>query len=169
MRAPIILKYVEKMSFVRRPFSLPIAVSYLPYLEGRRTYIACYALRKELGYRNSSNPAEKENDLIVAGRQKHIGYEDDGPHDADNILLTLHAQCTEWYERRGERRGLLTPSYSVFSDRVFESAVAQKHPRFIGLELSRLMGRVIGDQLLSARFLRQTACYGPVCPVQHHC
>jgi len=45
----------------------------LEYLEGRRTYIACYALRKELGYRNSSNPAEKENDLIVAGRQKHNG------------------------------------------------------------------------------------------------
>ncbi len=45
----------------------------LEYLEGKRAYIACYALRKELGYRNSSNPAEKENDLVVAGRQKHNG------------------------------------------------------------------------------------------------
>lgn len=45
----------------------------LEYLEGKRAYIACYALRKELQYRNSSNPAEKENDLVVAGRQKHNG------------------------------------------------------------------------------------------------
>ena len=45
----------------------------LEYLEGKRDYIACYALRKELGYRNSSNPAEKETDLVVAGRQKHNG------------------------------------------------------------------------------------------------
>ena len=45
----------------------------LEYLEGKRAYIACYALRKELEYRNSSNPAEKENDMVVAGRQKHNG------------------------------------------------------------------------------------------------
>lgn len=45
----------------------------LDYLERKRSYIACYALRKELEYRNSSNPAEKENDLVVAGRQKHNG------------------------------------------------------------------------------------------------
>ena len=45
----------------------------IEYLEGKRDYIACYALRKELEYRNSSNPAEKENDLVVAMRQKHNG------------------------------------------------------------------------------------------------
>ena len=45
----------------------------LEYLEGKRAYIGCFALRKELKYRNSSNPAEKENDLVVAGRQKHNG------------------------------------------------------------------------------------------------
>lgn len=43
------------------------------YLERKEQYIDCYALRKELGYRNSSGPAEKSNDLIVANRQKHNG------------------------------------------------------------------------------------------------
>ena len=43
------------------------------YLEGKREYIGCYALRKELGLRNSSNPAEKANDIVVANRQKHNG------------------------------------------------------------------------------------------------
>ena len=43
------------------------------YLTRKKEYIGCYALRKELGYRNSSNPAEKANDIIVANRQKHNG------------------------------------------------------------------------------------------------
>ena len=45
----------------------------IAYLERKEPYIDCYALRKELGYRNSSGPAEKSNDLIVANRQKHNG------------------------------------------------------------------------------------------------
>ncbi len=43
------------------------------YLERNREFIPCYALRKELGLRNSSNKGEKENDICVAGRQKHKG------------------------------------------------------------------------------------------------
>ena len=43
------------------------------YLEKHREHIPCYALRAELGLRNSSNDVEKENDLIVAQRQKHNG------------------------------------------------------------------------------------------------
>jgi hypothetical protein len=35
--------------------------------------IPCYALRKKLGLRNSSNLGEKSNDLLVADRQKHNG------------------------------------------------------------------------------------------------
>ncbi len=42
-------------------------------LERNRTIIPCYALRKELGLRNSSNVGEKYNDLIVSDRQKHNG------------------------------------------------------------------------------------------------
>ena len=43
------------------------------YLEKHREHIPSYALRAELGLRNSSNRVEKENDLVVAQRQKHNG------------------------------------------------------------------------------------------------
>ena len=43
------------------------------YLERNRKYIPCYALRKRLGLRNSSNKGEKANDLAVSNRQKHNG------------------------------------------------------------------------------------------------
>ena len=35
--------------------------------------IKCYVVRAKLGLRNSSNPIEKENDILVAQRQKHNG------------------------------------------------------------------------------------------------
>ena len=35
--------------------------------------IPVYAVRRELGLRNSSNRGEKANDLLVAERQKHNG------------------------------------------------------------------------------------------------
>lgn len=43
------------------------------YLKRKGYGIACYAARASLGLRNSSNPVEKENDLMVARRQKHNG------------------------------------------------------------------------------------------------
>ena len=45
----------------------------IDYLGKKKPYVDCYALRKECGYINSSNPAEKENDILVAMRQKHNG------------------------------------------------------------------------------------------------
>lgn len=43
------------------------------YFERNMNYIPCYALRKELGLRVSSNRVEKSNDLIVSNRQKDNG------------------------------------------------------------------------------------------------
>lgn len=43
------------------------------YLGRKAPNMACYALRHELGLRISSNRVEKENDLVVASRQKHNG------------------------------------------------------------------------------------------------
>jgi hypothetical protein len=43
------------------------------YLEKNRGMIPVYAVRRELGLRNSSNQGEKANDLLVAARQKHNG------------------------------------------------------------------------------------------------
>lgn len=45
----------------------------LGYFQKKGSTITCYALRARLGLRNSSNPVEKANDLIVAQRQKHNG------------------------------------------------------------------------------------------------
>jgi len=43
------------------------------YFNRNRNNIPCYALRKELGLKTSSNSVEKANDNIVANRQKHNG------------------------------------------------------------------------------------------------
>ena len=43
------------------------------YLAKNRPMIPVYAVRRELGLRNSSNRGEKANDLLVAERQKHNG------------------------------------------------------------------------------------------------
>ena len=43
------------------------------YIERNRLNIPCYAVRKRLGLRNSSNIGEKMNDLVVSKRQKHNG------------------------------------------------------------------------------------------------
>jgi hypothetical protein len=43
------------------------------YFQRNRPYIPCYAVRKKLGLRNSSNKGEKMNDLVVSQRQKHNG------------------------------------------------------------------------------------------------
>ena len=43
------------------------------YFADRETMIPCYAIRKRLGLRNSSNPVEKANDQLVSSRQKHQG------------------------------------------------------------------------------------------------
>ena len=43
------------------------------YFQRQQPYIPCYAVRKRLGLRNSSNLGEKANDLLVSTRQKHNG------------------------------------------------------------------------------------------------
>ena len=45
----------------------------ITYLENKRKWITCYALRRQVGLRNSSNGVEGENRVLVADRQKHNG------------------------------------------------------------------------------------------------
>lgn len=45
----------------------------IEYLGRKEEAIPCYAVRDRLGLRNSSNSVEKENDILVAQRQKHNG------------------------------------------------------------------------------------------------
>jgi len=61
------------------------------YLEWKRTGITCYAVRKRLGLRNSGNPIEKANDLLVAGRRKHNGKS----HSIRRELITYHPSISK--------------------------------------------------------------------------
>ena len=45
----------------------------IEYFRRVMPHVPCYALRKELGLRNSSNLGEKANDIVVSNRQKHNG------------------------------------------------------------------------------------------------
>lgn len=45
----------------------------IDYIQRNKASIPCYALRKKLNLRNSSNRVEKANDQLVAQRQKHKG------------------------------------------------------------------------------------------------
>ena len=58
------------MTHLKKPDEIRILIG---YLDRNRPYIPCYAIRKRLGLRNSSNLGEKMNDLLVSDRQKHNG------------------------------------------------------------------------------------------------
>ena len=71
------------------------------YFERNRRCIPCYAARKKLGLRNSSNRGEKSNDLVVSARQKHNGMS--WSQDGSSALSTLRALvCNDnhgqWFE-----------------------------------------------------------------------
>jgi len=57
------------------------------YFSRNLSFIPCYALRKNLGLRVSSNPVEKANDLLVSNRQKHQGRS--WSPDGSNSLAAL--------------------------------------------------------------------------------
>ena len=76
------------------------------YLKGKKSYICCYALRDVLGYRNSSNPAEKANDLVVATRQKHNGmsWSFSGSHALAVIeAISLNGERDGWLRNHSIR------------------------------------------------------------------
>lgn len=69
-------------------------------LESRRDIIPCYAVRKQLGLRNSSNVGEKYNDLIVATRQKNNGmsWSADGSGAlAALTTLVVNGEHAQWF------------------------------------------------------------------------
>ena len=59
------------------------------YFERNRAFIPCYAARKKLGLRNSSNRGEKANDVIVSARQKNNGMS--WSQSGSSALSTLQA------------------------------------------------------------------------------
>jgi hypothetical protein len=73
------------------------------YLHRNKPYIPCYAIRKQLGLRNSSNIGEKMNDLIVSDRQKHNGMSWSKPGSvalASVTALNKNKDTKKWFEKR---------------------------------------------------------------------
>ena len=71
----------------------------IEYLGRVRKTIPCYALRKQLGLRTSSNLGEKANDRIVANRQKHNGmsWSDDGSVAFATVSASFcNNEVSEW-------------------------------------------------------------------------
>ena len=74
------------------------------YLERKRENIVCYAFRKHLNLRISSNRVEKENDIVVAKRQKHNGmaWSKDGSGALAALTATIkNGKFEKWLD--GER------------------------------------------------------------------
>lgn len=75
----------------------------LNYLERKKPYLYCYAMRKEEGYLNASSPVEKSNDLLVAQRQKHNGmsWSVHGSGALASIsALRLNSELRSWVKER---------------------------------------------------------------------
>ena len=73
------------------------------YLAKNRPMIPVYAIRKELGLRNSSNRGEKANDLLVADRQKHNGMSWSKPGSvslASVTALKKNKEYPKWFRER---------------------------------------------------------------------
>lgn len=66
------IAFLEKMD-VSKIKDQSVLQKLVEYLRRNKNYIPCYAIRKKVGLRNSSNIGEKMNDLIVSDRQKHNG------------------------------------------------------------------------------------------------
>ena len=81
----------------------------IAYFERNRDNIPCYALRKELGLRNSSNRVEKSNDLVVAVRQKNKGmsWSKSGSTALANITaMRLNGESNAWNYTKQQRFSL---------------------------------------------------------------
>jgi hypothetical protein len=75
----------------------------IAYLQRVKPYIPCYAIRKELGLRNSSSIGEKLNDLVVSERQKHNGMSWSSPGSVALAALTAMIRNQEqdtWFKKR---------------------------------------------------------------------
>ena len=87
------------------------------YLRAREPQIACYAVRRELGLRVSSNRVEKANDLVVSSRQKHDGmsWSRQGSWSLAAVTaLYLNHGSAGWRESGGPPRRLYEHYGKVF-------------------------------------------------------
>lgn len=90
-------------SIIKNPKWLEEQINYLK----RKEYsITCYAVRAGLGLRNSSNPVEKENDILVARRQKHNGMS--WSKHGSSALAAIEMVYQNGYEDQWFRHGRIS-------------------------------------------------------------
>lgn len=73
------------------------------YFERNRGSIPCYAMRRRLGLPNSSNPAERMNNLVTSNRQKKNGMSwSEAGSQGLTALTAVHVnrQTTIWIKQR---------------------------------------------------------------------
>ena len=88
----------------------------LGYLDRKKYAITCYALRAKLGLRNSSNPVEKANDLLIAQRQKHNGmaWSSNGSGALAALqMIYLNKQQNLWFRKRELYRFTPSSDYDI--------------------------------------------------------
>lgn len=88
----------------------------ISYFDNKGDAITCYALRAKLGLRNSSNPVEKANDLIVAQRQKHNGmaWSSKGSGSLAALqMVYLNNQSDYWFQKRKLKFSLLSEETEI--------------------------------------------------------
>jgi len=96
-RAIVLLQTLEPAS-IKNQDALDTLIG---YLQRNRPYLPCYAVRKRLGLRNSSNRGEKANDLIVSDRQKHNGMSWSKPGSvalATVSALVRNQEYKHWFQ-----------------------------------------------------------------------
>jgi len=75
----------------------------IAYLERNRKWLPCYAMRSKLGLPNSSNPAERCNNLVTAKRQKHHGmsWSEKGSYALTSLAaVTINDATRQWIKNR---------------------------------------------------------------------
>ena len=74
---------------------------FVDYLNKKREWITCYALRKRAGLRNASNGSEGINDVLVANRQKVEGmtWGEKGSYSASNqSVIYANGEDGLWFK-----------------------------------------------------------------------
>jgi hypothetical protein len=91
-------------------------VQLVTYLNRVRDFIPCYALRKNLGLRNSSNRGEKANDIVIAKRQKNNGtsWSSEGSLGLASLTCLNHnGELKDWVFNHTIPFKLVTPPVQV--------------------------------------------------------
>lgn len=99
--------------------------SLIDYITKKADCLTGYALRKEMGYCNSSSQAEKSNDIAVASRQKHNGmsWSKIGSNDVSTLSVAKwNGQIESFIQQR--QQGFKNPTFSWFKNIAANESIA---------------------------------------------